>query len=242
MEPSFSLIVPFWGEDPHRRQSYEYLQQMLWEEFATEPPMALVTSRYHDTTNRAAARNVLASRTKAEVLVFIDADSIPDPTALQESIDRVYLTRTWMFPFTTYYNLTEEGSRSFMDNPPWEIWRPEATYEHEYRFPGPDPVDRPPAVGGCVVVHRNCFETVHRYDERFEGWGGEDRAFALALKTLCGDTPRFQAPIYHLWHPAPEEERFGQQNWPANKKLLERYEQYAASGAVYEMTALVEEH
>jgi GT2 family glycosyltransferase len=167
----------------------------------------------------------LANQGEGDIIVFIDADSIPNPDALMYSIDHVVRCKKWMYPFSTYYNLTEAGSKDFMDSPPWVTWRPEDGYEYEYVFPDPVfPGDRPAAVGGSMVIHRDAWKEVRGYDERFKGWGGEDRAMSMALMTLIGEGPRYPAPIYHLWHPAPEAERFDHPNWKSNQELLERYQ------------------
>ena len=222
-----AFLIPFWGDEPHRRQSHEYLTSVLMESFGDlDPPAWGFGRRSGDPTERSIARNALAARAleeDAEILVFIDADSIPDPAALLDSINNVMLTKRWAFPYTEYYALTEEGSKLFMEEPPWKVWHSPDSYEHEFVFPGPNPFDRPEATGGCVIVHRDAWEQVGGYDERFRGWGGEDRAFAMALETLVHPGFRYPAPIYHLWHPTPVNERFGQPDWKYNQELLERY-------------------
>ena len=235
MEPSFSFIVPFWGKDPHRVRAATFLMGHLHGFF----PDAEICIGGRGTDSRAQSRNALARESSGKILAFIDADSIPDPEGLWEALTYVMTTKTWMLPYRTYYNLTEAGTKEFMHSPPWREWRPEWDYEHEYVFPGPDPFDRPAAVGGCVVVDREVFETIRGYDERFQGWGGEDRAFVMALETLSRGGLRYPGPIYHLWHPAPETERFNNLNWEANKKLLGRYER--AQNNRWPMTALVSE-
>ena len=219
------FVIPFWGDDPHRTASFKYLLSMLDKWFSDmDPPWVAHTGPY-DALSRSESRNTLARQGTGEIIVFIDADSIPDPHALFDSIGNVMTTKHWLFPFSTYYNLTEKGSEDFMASPPWKEWRPEDGYEYEYVFPGPDPHDRPAAVGGSLVIHRDAWEKSGGYDERFKGWGGEDRAFALVLETLVGDSFRYPAPIYHLWHPAPESDRFQNTNWDYNRQLLERYQE-----------------
>jgi N-terminal domain of galactosyltransferase len=246
--PSIAFIIPFWGDEPYRRQSFAFLNNALNEHYkgAFDPP-AMAYTGIGNNKNRSAARNELAAKAVyngADILVFIDADSVPDFDAVEESIGHVMLTKTYLFPYSKYYNLTEAGSKDFMENPPWPRWRPEDSYDYEYVFPGPDPFDRPAAVGGCIIVHKDAFKEVHGYDERFQGWGGEDRAFVLALEVLAGDpgleTLRYPASIYHLWHPAPDSERFDHPNWEYNRQLLERYK--GAHPWPKYMTDLVNEH
>jgi glycosyltransferase involved in cell wall biosynthesis len=219
------FVIPFWGDDPYRKASFTYLIGMLDKWFADQDPPFMAHTGPYNALSRSEARNTLARQSTADVIVFIDADSIPDPFALQESIDTVVMNKSWLFPFNRYYNLTQVGSEDFKLNPPWRVWRPEDGFEYEYVFPGPDPVDRPAAVGGSLVIHRDAWERTPGYDERFRGWGGEDRAFIMMLETLVGDGDRYPAPIYHLWHPAPESDRFDNADWDYNRQLLERYRQ-----------------
>jgi predicted glycosyltransferase involved in capsule biosynthesis len=37
-----------------------------------------------------------------------------------------------------------------------------------------------------LVMTRACFEAIHGFDERFEGYGAEDFVFYLSLGTICG--------------------------------------------------------
>ena len=56
--------------------------------------------------------------------------------------------------------------------------------------------------GGVNILPRQHFERVAGFDERFQGWGGEDDAFAFSLNHLFGLPFRIDATIFHLWHPA----------------------------------------
>ncbi len=88
------------------------------------------------------------------------------------------------------------------------------------------PVDGTPVDGhvSCAVaVTRDLWETVGGFDERFVGWGAEDRAFWAACKTLAGPGHRIPGPAYHLWHPySPERDRRAP-GWTANVILADRY-------------------
>lgn len=53
----------------------------------------------------------------------------------------------------------------------------------------------------CQIMPREAFITVGGMDERFRGWGGEDRAFLMALDHLWGPHQNLPGQILHLWHP-----------------------------------------
>jgi hypothetical protein len=167
--------------------------------------------------NRSKTRNQLAKSAKGEILVFLDADTAWVPDQLHESIYAVKNLGGWSFPYTRYCALTEPGSHRFMSEGPDAL----TPIDFEYVFPSPETPE--PSVGGCVVVDRKAFDTVAGYDERFIGWGFEDRAFSIALETMVGSPVRIPGSIYHLWHPDPVEERFGQPHIQDNQMLHNRY-------------------
>lgn len=237
MEPLVNFVIPFWGEEPHRQCNLIYVKDFLQEHYSGYG-WKITMGRGARPNNQSDARNSLVDA-DSDILVFLNADTVPDPAAVIDSMSHVLATKGWLLPYKRYYNLTEEGTKDFMENPPWMEWRPEDSYDYEYRFPGTDPVAQPPAVCGCVIVHREAWNKVRGYDPRFVGWGGEDRAFVYALETLVEPEYRYPAAIYHLWHPAPISETFNSPDWQENAILMQRY----AEARLYttKMTDLVNE-
>lgn len=67
--------------------------------------------------------------------------------------------------------------------------------------------------GGCIWLRRELFHRVAGMDERFEGWGGEDRDFAFRLDRQ-GGLDRFDDTLMHLAHPrAPTRAADGKSFW-----------------------------
>jgi N-terminal domain of galactosyltransferase len=104
--------------------------------------------------------------------------------------------------------------------------------------PGPDRsrlrgfiLRRPP--GLCLWLRSSIFEAIGGMDERYEGWGGEDRDFALRISANAA-LDRHDDPILHLWHPssAPVENGTGVNSglapmtWPRDSAFgeLDRFE------------------
>lgn len=226
-----SFVVPFRAENEYRLESFGHVLcglQYAWPAARAE----IWVSDNPGEFNRSAARNQGAMATAGEVLVFVDADSEVPYDQMQRAVSRVGGFGGWAFPYDSYCSLTQTGSRKKMTR---ETLDPT---DYAYVFPSPETPE--PSVGGCVVVSREAFDIVGGYDERFIGWGEEDRAFAIALSTLVGPAFVEPGPLYHLWHPAPEEVRFDQPNFMGNRRLCNRYRE--ASGNPVAMKSLVDEH
>lgn len=80
---------------------------------------------------------------------------------------------------------------------------------------------------GIVAVSRSLLNEVGGFDERFVGWGGEDRAFQFACDTLAGPGERIDAMSYHLWHPSAPEKGRGTLVRKRNIALAVRYKEAA---------------
>lgn len=226
-----SFLIPYRENGPERASSLDFVLRNV-DHFFPGEEIILGDCQTHDGQfNRSMARNEAAKQAHGDVFVFLDADSYVYPWQLKEAINHV-LTFGWVFPYTTYYELTEAASEYFKAHA--------AIGDFPDPFVHVFPSEEAPtaSVGGCVLVTPEVFEAVNGYDERFIGWGEEDRAFALAVSTLFPTTMgAIEGPIYHLWHPAPEETRFGQPHFDANRKLCNYYRQ--AEGDQHLMRNLV---
>lgn len=139
--------------------------------------------------NRSAAIN-RAAEGEWEVLVILDADVIVDAGLVMAAAERAAETGSLVLPFERRRMLSVTGTRQILNGyrGSWNRW-----IAHTER-------DR---VSCCVVVPRALWEAVNRFDERFEGWGGEDEAFYAACRML-GGAERLGGEVWHLHHrPSP---------------------------------------
>lgn len=228
-----SFLIPYASVEENRVRAFD----LVWKDLLRDWPEEEILVgdggiQPIGQFDRSKARNSLAAQAHGNPLVFVDADSWVAKEQLVRAVASIGLSG-WVFPYSVYYSLSRTGTDEFIGGDMINM-------DYEYVFPGADPVDRPASVGGAVVVSRQAFEEVHGYDEEFQGWGFEDRAFALALETLCGPVKRIDGPLYHLWHPAPEEERFSQAHIEGNRAVYGAYQE--AAGNTEMMRALVAQH
>lgn len=176
--------------------------------------------------NRAAARNRAAAEAEEwDVAVFCDADTVPDFERLEEAVGRALDAKHLVCPQDTFRSLTRAGTLAVLDG---------SCEVHE----APERWDYPNPKSSCIVVHRDAWEAVGGYDERFVGWGFEDAAFYHACEALVG-VERLKGLCWHLWHPRSPEKDPNTRDYRRNAELGARYK--AASGSADAMRAILAE-
>lgn len=152
--------------------------------------------------NRSAARNAAANQAlqdSAEVLVFADADFYAQAEQVEKTAELAKLSGTFVHGFTWHW-------RHFRNSAPF------ATEGEKHNMVLP---------GGLFAVSGKCWEKVGGFDERFDGWGGEDKSFLYACDTLCGPPERVCGPAFHIWHPNALEAQG--RRWDGSRALYKRY-------------------
>ena len=188
-----TVIVPRGGSCPYRERAWQYLRT-LWARHY--PDMEVVEGWCHgDVWCKAEAVADALPRARGDILVVADADVwVPGIAEAVRQLEQY----SWAVPHWLVYRLTEEASRpDRIEREGWDgptVERPYVGYEG----------------GGMVVLPRDLYVDAP-LDPRFRGWGQEDEAWALALRTIGGPPWRGTAPLYHLWHPpqARLSRRFG---------------------------------
>lgn len=202
-----SVLIPFASDAPWRVRARDHVAASY-----RAVGFEVIEGACAGPWRKAVAVADAARRTAADVLVVADADCLCD--GLVEAVDAVEGGAPWAVPHFIVHRLDETAT--------------EAVYA------GADPaattgrVQRPYkgfAGGGIVIVRRDVLDAVP-LDPRFEGWGGEDSSWAMALTTLVGPPSRLDADLFHLWHEPPERmtRRWGS---PATRALELRYKRAA---------------
>ena len=219
-----SFCIPYRYTDDYRKSNFDFVVDRL--RFSWPDGEVIIGDSSGEVFNRSEARNNAANSASYDVLCFVDADAIVSTYGVDKTFERLGEVE-WAFPFDCYYELSPETS---------DVYRTEGRLSPSPTFENVFPSDKTPepSVGGAVMVTKGAFSRVGGYDERFQGWGEEDRAFALALSTLVSPENRTGAPILHLWHPAPEALRFGQPNFAANRELCNLYREASGNKAAME--------
>ncbi len=83
--------------------------------------------------------------------------------------------------------------------------------------------------GGVVVFRKNIYEQIGGFDERFQGWGGEDDAMTIKLNLLVKNTYQSSSYAFHLWHKSDSNNITSQESYKKNLELLCEYKKYKKS-------------
>lgn len=205
-----SVLIPFASEEPWRIRAFDHVAGGH-----RAAGFDVVEGCCDGPWRKAVAVADAASRTDADVLVVADADCCCD--RVDRAVRAVVDGASWAIPHGTVHRLDEAATETVYGgvDPAATVGRTQRPY---LGFAG----------GGITVVSRAVWEAVPM-DPRFCGWGGEDSAWALALNVLAGPPVRFDADLFHLWHPpAPRMSR----RWgsPAGRALELRYKRAARAG------------
>ncbi len=74
--------------------------------------------------------------------------------------------------------------------------------------------------GGMLIITRSAFEKIGGWDERFEGWGGEDDAMSHLIYNRLR-SKSFNLPNYHIDHPHEFVTGNNQPHYESNRALVE---------------------
>jgi glycosyltransferase involved in cell wall biosynthesis len=144
-------------------------------------------------------------------LCLLDADILFSPESLAAGLEALAAGRNAFQPFREVIFLDRDSServiRERLSNP----HRPLNVYDFEGSVFGT-------SRGGAIWVRSNLYHLVGGHDERFRGWGREDREFFDRLNRTA-KVRRLGGCIVHLQHPRPLEEDC----WAvANRALYDR--------------------
>lgn len=223
--PRVVILVPRRDGFAQRDRLWAWVKAWWQREF---PDLEIVEGHHNvGLFNRSAALNT-ASKLAGDwdIALIIDSDVICDPDHVREAVRLAVETGMVVVPFTVRHNLSERGSERIMagDRGPWEGYIARNFYDQH---------------SSVIAVPRTAWETAGGFDETFAGWGMEDTAFAITVRTLVGDLIHMEGEVWHFWHPTAPEGHVGTPSAIANRARGARYQ--AALGNADAIRALLGE-
>ncbi len=174
--------------------------------------------------NRGWAFNIGAMLAAAAsgILCLMDADLLVGPNFLTSCLSAMHDRTTAVLPYGEVVYLdaaeTERAIASFDQSPL------QGVRANEFRgriFST--------SQGGCIWLDSALYREVGGHDERFRGWGREDREFCLRLERRA-KIDRLQGRLLHLYHSRPpEDDKWARQNQRLFNELLHSSNRAAAA-------------
>jgi hypothetical protein len=209
-----SVLVPFGGDDPLREATWVWLKA-YYEAHLTDfeivvggDPKSIQRwyRRDPDAFSKSVAVNNAFKHSCGDILLILDADAYLDTDVIMHWAERLRAqrragVRSWAIPYRWLMRLTHDATRALL--------KTDAKLPFQFdAFPGDLKVEGTDGSGFAHIygamaqmMPREAFIAVGGWDERFRGWGGEDRAFLQKMNTLWGPYQNSPNTIYHIWHP-----------------------------------------
>lgn len=218
------LILLPWQDngDKWREVAREWVTNELREDFPDATVLTCELAKDEPWSKARALEAGYEASKQHELVVMHDADVYCD--GLHQAIDALD-EHQWAIPHKGVFRLDKYATFAIYGG---EDLSTELTLEQR-AYPG--------TVGGGIVAMHS--ETLRRVpmDPRFEGWGQEDDAWALALYQLAEHPWRGKRPLYHLYH-EPQERLSRRIGSVESKALLRRY---GRARTPEDMQALIDE-
>lgn len=157
-----------------------------------------------------------------DVVIVADADSMVSVEQLARAIHTARITDRLTVAHDRWVNVEEHERADFLTGAPLN----EARSARRTPTSGPHPrlVYRK-TVSSMLVVPVDLWDEVGGFDERFVGWGFEDRAFHRMCERARGGYERIPGPVFHLDHDRPraDVDRVRNAGYRANRELWFKY-------------------
>jgi hypothetical protein len=202
----------------------------LWQSLIEPVTDVYLFARKPGAFNKSWAVNVgvASSPRRHRFRCVLDSDILVDRHFVRRNTDR--LTRgdhVAHLPFAWAFNLGEQASS-------WAIRHRVIDGNADVPLEALRGFLKRGSPGGCLWVTDDAFHRVAGFDERFEGWGGEDDDVDARL-AQAGPFRRWDDPLLHLHHPRPPmtdgrgnllNARIEQASWPAGSRYgdINRYD------------------
>ena len=148
--------------------------------------------------NRGWAFNIGAVTAKDEVLLLIDADLLVEPDFLKRGLKQFEKGKRALLPYTEVLYLDAKSTAEAIQNylsAPARALEPNGYKGRLFST----------SQGGCIWVDAKLYREIGGHDERFRGWGREDREFWDRLSRVTR-IEQARGRQLHLYHKRPAEE------------------------------------
>lgn len=232
---SAAIIIPFRdrGTDPLRASN---LTRCL--EWWTEYKVPVIVASDGRTGNaqfcRSAAYNRGSADTAADVLIYVEADTLVPYHQIQQAVDMAASRPGMVVPFTHQKKLTPTDSMLVRGH----------LKEPEDCVPTRHPYGETTNYGCANVLSRRTLEAVGGFDQQFTGHGHDDSAMYHAFDVVAKPVRWVDGNAYHLYHldydpdTTPDKSYLSKEDVAAQERNRQRLELYRAAKTPEEIRLL----
>jgi len=223
-------LVPWRSDDGARAENWRLVHDAMWGGW----DRLVLGESPEGPFNRSAALNNaygmadLGVRSEGheselyDVVIVADADSIVSDDQLARAIHTARITNRLTVAHDRWVNVEDHERADFLLGEP----------VNEGRVTRRGPMSPPrrrliyrKTVSSMLVVPVDLWDEVGGFDDRFVGWGFEDRAFHRMCERARGGYERIPGPVFHLDHerPAADVNRVRDRGYRANRDLWFEY-------------------
>lgn len=217
-KPKISILIPFSSKDPVRIAHFKWLLK-YWKYELPDAEVIIGISK-SKVFCKGEALNNAAKQSRGKVLVIMDADAYIPGEVIDRCADKILEeldNHLWLIPYRHLYRLRKDITELIIESDPANPLRIPQHPPKELTENNRDISKYGHRFGAmCQMFPREAYNVLGCFDERFQGWGGEDIALVRALDTLWGKHKTTKNDILHLWHPYIGWD-YNSRRWPGQK-------------------------
>lgn len=174
-----SVLIPFRGDNGQRDIVWAHCRK-LWEALPVE---LVIGTDPHPERPFSFARGINDAARKAtgDIYIVFGADQIPEWERIEWAVEQLG-THQWCALYADTAGYDQTATTAIMNG-----YSPERVQHGSWA----------PFCTGIIGIRA---ESWINFDERFEGWGGEDVAWRMTLEALYGPTPDPTGTLKCLYH------------------------------------------
>lgn len=191
-DKQLSIIIAYKEDSEYRKEIFHWQISRYKKIFSNVDIVIGEDDSNHDHFCKARAINNAVKNSRYDNLFIVDIDLVVEKSAIEKGI-KVINKHCYIIPYGSWWKLSKDNTRAVLDNKAQFNISPQGRLCKVHPRRGT----------GIHIISKHNFYAAGGYDERFIGWGGEDNAFGIAVRTMCKQKSLIlkDYTAYHLWHP-----------------------------------------